>query len=52
MAKLKDNVPTQRTLAPKEQERIEIPIPTRGEFFENLKKAAKSSVLPRRTKKK
>ena len=40
----------QKTLAPVKEDRIDIPIPTRGEFFRNLKKAAQPSG-PRRSKK-
>lgn len=43
--------PTQKTIAPKEEHRVEIPVPTRAEFFRNLKKAAKPS-HPRRSGKK
>jgi hypothetical protein len=41
---------TQKTVAPKEKDRIDIPIPTREEFLRNLKKSAKPS-RPRRPNK-
>ena len=42
---------TQRTLAPEEKDRIEIPIPTRATVMRSLKKAAQP-LSPRRSKKK
>jgi hypothetical protein len=40
--------PTQKTFAPKEKERIDIPIPKRKDFFQALKNAAKKPSRSRR----
>jgi hypothetical protein len=45
-----ENEPKQKTLAPKEEDRIDIPVPSKQEFFDNLKKAAKPESRPSRTK--
>jgi hypothetical protein len=45
-----DKSEKQKTLAPKEEDRIDIPIPSKHEFFDNLKKAAKPESSPSRTK--
>jgi hypothetical protein len=50
-AKKSADGPTQKTLAPNEKDRIDIPIPKRGDFARLVKKAAQP-LGPRRTKKK
>jgi hypothetical protein len=41
-----DKEAKQKTLAPKEEDRIDIPVPSKQKFFDNLKKAAKPESRP------